>query len=156
MDTKISRSDLLIWGGSQPMDVIRPRDPVFILCGLFVPWQYINTFIALTDHKISFSRYYAVNRTQFKKKIDEIILDDVQAVGFPCDLKIKRQEWIQSGVNVLYLPQEIDFKTKNKVVALNVKPYTKKQIRFLLEFVVSKDRNVIIGKRVAKLLKQQT
>jgi len=136
------------------MDIMRPRNPFFIFYSLFFPWLYKNTYVALEENKITFSRYYAVSETHCKKKLDEIMTGDLQAAGFPSDLKIKRQECSQSGAKVFYLPQEIDFKTKEKIVALNAKPYTKKQIRFLMEYIGSRNEEFCLGKNVARMLEQ--
>lgn len=107
------------------MRIMRPKNPIFIIITLFCPWRFINTYIILEDEKITVSRYYAINEMQFRRKIDDIILEDVQEVGFPSELMIKRQESDQSGAFGTYSSQEIDFKTKHRIVALNAKPYKK-------------------------------
>lgn len=134
------------------MSIMRPKNPFFILITLFFPWRFINTYIILEDDKIAINRYYAINERQFRKKNDEITLGDIQEMGFLSEVKVKRQESVQNGAYGIYSPQEIDFKTKFEILALNTKPYTRKQIRYLIEFIDSKNKNVLIGKRLTKAI----
>ncbi|GEM_PF-1243087 len=134
------------------MNIMRPKNPIFILITLFFPWRFINTYIILEDNKVTFNRYYAINERQFRNKNDEITLGDIQEIGFPSEVKVKRQESVQNGVYGTYSPQEIDFKTKFEIIALNTKPYTRKRIKCLIEFIDSKNKNVLIGKRLTKAI----
>lgn len=131
------------------MNIMRPKNPIFIIITLFFPWRLINTYIILEDNKIILNRYYAINERQYKKKIDQITLGDIQEIGFSSELEIERQESFQNGAYGTYSPQEIAFKTKSKIVALNAKPYTRKQIRSLIEFIDSKNK-VSIGRALTK------
>jgi hypothetical protein len=114
------------------MNIMRLKNPIFILITLFFPWRFINTYIILEDNKVTFNRYYAINERQFRNKNDEITLGDIQEIGFSSEVKVKRQESVQNGAYGIYSPQEIDFKTKFEILALNTKPYTRKQIRYLI------------------------
>ncbi|WP_444641575.1 hypothetical protein ACRQU7_14950 [Caproiciproducens sp. R1] len=134
------------------MNIMRLKNPIFILITLFFPWRFINTYIILEDNKVTFNRYYAINERQFRNKNDEITLGDIQEIGFSSEVKVKRQESVQNGAYGIYSPQEIDFKTKFEILALNTKPYTRKQIRYLIEFIDSKNKNVLIGKRLTKAI----
>lgn len=127
-------------------NIMRPKNPIFIILTLFFPWRLINTCIILEDDKIILNRYYAVNERQFKRKVDEITLEDIQEIGFSSELKLERQESLQYGAYGTYSPQEIAFKTTSKIIALNAKPYTRRQIRYLITFIYSKNKNVLMGK----------
>jgi hypothetical protein len=96
------------------------------------------------------NQYYAINERQFRKKSSEITLRDIQEIGFPFELKVKRQESFQNGAYGTYSPQEIAIKTKSKIIALNAKPYTRKQIRCLITFIHSKNKNVLMEKLLTK------
>lgn len=123
------------------MSIMRPKNSIFILITLFFPWRFINTYIILEDNKITFNRYYAINERQFKKNNDGITLRDLQEIGLPSELRVVRQESVQNGAYGTYSPQEIDFKTKFEIIALNTKPYTRKQIKCLIEFIDSKNKS---------------
>ena len=132
------------------INIMRPKNPIFIIITLLFPWRYINTYIVLEDDKITLNRYYAINERQFRKRNDEISLGDIQEIGFPSELKVETQESFQNGMYGTYSPQEITVKTKSEIIVLNAKPYTRKQIRCLIALIYSENKNVLIGKSLAK------
>lgn len=110
----------------------RPHNIIFMIIGLFVPWQFFATYYECDGSKMIFSRYYAKDEKMRKNKI-EFDIDDVIKIGFPKDLEISIQEEKLKGVYGVYISQEINFILKNgDIISFNARPYSKKQCRELI------------------------
>lgn len=131
------------------MNRMIPKNPLFLFACLFAPWYLLHTYVLFEDDAIVFSRYYAFTGKTTKRDVTDIKIADIQEVGFPSDLKIRRKESLQSYAHGTYIPQEIDFKTRDRIVAFNARPYTKGQIRHLLEFIRLANKDIAVAKKLA-------
>ena len=67
-------------------------------------------------------------------------------------IAMEHTEKTVKGMNGTYISQEIDFMTESSVFALNVRPYTKKQIRTFIEILLKDNPNIVCSKRLKKVL----
>lgn len=83
------------------------------------------------------SRYYAKEIDKgFYRKVDKLDFNTLVKFGLPKDIGSTRLEPIILGPKGTYISQEIQFLLKDKtIVAWNVRPYTKKQLRQLSELI---------------------
>lgn len=83
------------------------------------------------------SRYYAKkNAKELYRKVDKLDYNTLIKFGLPKDIGSTRLEPIIHGPKGTYKSQEIQFLFKDKtIVAWNVRPYTKKQLRQLSELI---------------------
>jgi len=134
------------------MEKIRPKNPVFVTLGVLLPWRYFNTFITLKDDIILIGRYFLHEIPHMTREVVEVKINDIEEIGFPEDLGIKMKEKSWTAAGGVYVSQGIDFKTKNSYVALNARPYTKKQIRYLFDYILKMNNKVKIGKSLCRFL----
>jgi hypothetical protein len=134
------------------MNKIVPKNPAFLFASVFAPWFLVNTYVILDGNKFVISRYYSFDGETLKKDLVEMNIADLEEAGFSMDLEIERIEKTIQGNHGFYIPQEIDFKTKSGILAFNAKPYTKKQIRYLINYVKSMNSSIIIGKSLTNVL----
>lgn len=128
--------------------IIKPKNPMFILATLAVPWQCFNTSIRINKRQIEFNRYFCTKGKLIRNTTD-FMIDSVQKIGFPCDFMIKQQEESLNGLYGTYSPQEIVFiLSDKKVVSLNARPYTKRQIKTMLKVFST---NIVYGKKFSRL-----
>lgn len=112
--------------------IIYPKNLVYILVSIFTPWIYMNTYIKTNGENVELHRYFC-KQDKLKREVVNFKIADVIAIGFPNDLKIQAQEGKLHGRFGTYSSQEIDFILKdNMIIALNVRPYTKQQIKDFL------------------------
>lgn len=127
--------------------IIRPKNLVFLLASIFTPWILINTYIRINGENVELHRYFC-KQDKLKREVVNFKIADVIAIGFPNDLKIKAQEEKLHGRFGTYSSQEIDFILKdNTIIALNVRPYTKQQIK---DFLRMFSGNIIAGRGLKK------
>ncbi|MGX7244393.1 hypothetical protein ACWOC1_06035 [Enterococcus quebecensis] len=119
------------------MRKIRPQNPIYLLFGLFIPWRFMNTYYVLKKDKLIISRYYVRKNTKyFDRKIDCLDLEKLVKFGLPKDIGSTRIEPTIHGLKGSYKSQEIQFLFEDgTIVAWNVRFYTKKQIKMLLELI---------------------
>lgn len=119
------------------MKKIRPQNPIYLIVSLLVPWRFLNTYYSMEKDKLVLSRYYARRNTKkFDRKVDQLDLKKLTKFGLPKDIGSTRLEPIIHGPKGTYKSQEIQFLFEDKtIVAWNVRPYTKKQLKILAEFI---------------------
>ncbi len=132
---------------------IKPQNLVYRFITIFLPWQYLNTYIDIEADSIKISRYFNINN-KMKKDIVCFKMSDVKSIGYPKDLDIELQEDVLLSLGMysgIYISQEIDFILKNnKIIPFNARPYKKTQI---INFINLFPKDVIIGKSLSKDLK---
>lgn len=110
----------------------RPKNILFWIAALFVPWQLIYTYVECDNVNMIFSRYYVKNG-KAKKDQTRFSLNDVIKIGFTRELGLPPQEEILSSAYGTYISQEICFILKNgDIVSFNARPYSKKQCRLIV------------------------
>lgn len=119
------------------MKKIRPQNPIYLILCLFCPGRFINTYYIMKEDSFIISRYYAKeNGKGFYRKVDKLDFNMLVKFGLPKDIGSTRLEPIIHGPKGTYKSQEIQFFFKDKtIVAWNVRPYTKKQLRQLSELI---------------------
>lgn len=131
---------------------IVPHNFIHMIIILFMPWRWGKNYILIEKQKITFSRYYCFDEKTLKRDIAIFSMEEIKQIGFPQDLGINMQEKTVKGMNGTYISQEIDFMTESSVFALNVRPYTKKQIRTFIEILLKDNPNIVCSKRLKKVL----
>lgn len=123
------------------MKKIRPQNPIYLILSLLAPWRFMNTYYIMKKDKLIISRYYARNNAkEFNKRVEHLELKKLIKFGFPKDLGTTIQEPTIRGRKGTYISQEVQFLFEDKsIVAWNVRPYTKKQIRQLAELIYLKN-----------------
>lgn len=129
--------------------VIHPQNPAFIFVSFFTPCKYFNTYIKIVENTVEFHRYFC-RQNKIEKETVNFEITDVILVGFPSDLKIRGLERKLYGHYGAYVSQEIAFVLNdNRIIALNARPYTKKQIKnFLQRF----PRDIVRGEQLDKVV----
>ncbi|MFD2308615.1 hypothetical protein [Enterococcus termitis] len=119
------------------MKKIRPQNPIYLILCIFMPWRYLNTYYTAKNDTLIISRYYARNNLNvFDRKIDKLDMKKLMKFCLPKELGSTIQEPTIHGAKGTYISQEIHFHFKDQtIVAWNVRPYTKKQIRQLAELI---------------------
>lgn len=131
---------------------MRPKNPVFILVSILMPWILFNTFIEYSEKKIKFVRYYNHNSNKFKKNEVSFTVNTIVAVGFPMDFNMSTIESFSKGTHGTYSSQEIIFMLNDgTAVPLNARPYTKKQISNLLSILPKKVTREKVLSRILNL-----
>lgn len=122
------------------MKKCRPQNPIYLILSLLMPWRFMNTYYILKKDMLIISRYYArKNAKEFEKKIDKLDLDKLVKFGLPKDIVSTKIEPIIRGSKGTYRSQEIQFLFKDgTIIAWNIRPYTKKQLRLLAELLYLK------------------
>ena len=119
------------------MKKVRPLDPVFLFICLFLPWRFINTYFLLDRENILISRYYAEKDGSFHLKKDIVNLREIIKYGFSEEFG-SIQEPIPAGGYGVYISQEIQFVLDgDAIIPWNVRPYTRKQIKKLADYIYS-------------------
>ena len=135
------------------MKKYRPQNPIYHICCLFVPWRFFNTYYIRENTNFFISGYYANEQSDvFVRKIDCIGLQNVIKIGFPKEFKLDLQEPVKNGKYGKYVSQEIVFVFKDSsIIAWNVRPYTKKQVKELLESIIE-EYPIQIGNKLRRTL----
>ena len=131
---------------------IIPHNPVYMIIMLLMPWRWGKTYIRIENDVIIFGRYYCFDGKSLIKNVSMLNINEVIRIGFPADLNIKMQEKMCGGFYGNYRSQEIDFETKTNIIALNARPYTRKQFRLLMHIISELNPNIIYGNRLLKVL----
>lgn len=129
---------------------MRPKNPIFILISILMPWILFNTFIEYSEKNFKFVRYYNHSSNKFEK--DEVCfkVNTIVAVGFPMDFDRSTIESFSIGIYGTYSSQEIIFILNDgTAIPLNARPYTKKQISNLLSTLPKK---ITRGKVLSRIL----
>lgn len=111
------------------------NNPLFIVSCIVVPWRYFNTFFAIENNNLFLSGYVAQKNSAFFKWFTiDFSLEEISKVGFTQDFDIPLHEEELNGIYGNYKSQEILFETnKGELYFINVRPYTRKQIRLILK-----------------------
>ncbi|MGX7149401.1 hypothetical protein [Enterococcus ureasiticus] len=119
------------------MKKIRPQNPIYLILCILMPWRYLNTYYIVKNDDLIISRYYArKNSNTFDRKVDKLDMKKLMKFGLPKELGSTIQEPTIHGAKGTYISQEIQFYFKDQtIIAWNVRPYTKKQIRQLAELI---------------------
>lgn len=131
----------------------RPRNPIYNACCLFLPWRFFNTYYGKENGEICISSYYASEHSNvFSRKVDCIELQKVIKIGFPAEFNLELQEPVKNGKYGKYISQELVFVLDGGIVVpWNVRAYTKKQVKELLETIIE-EYPLEIGDKLGRTL----
>ena len=131
------------------MKKCRPQNVVFVACCIVVPWRFTNTYYTMANTQLWVSRYYAQKgKSMFVRKIDCIELNKVVKISFPKAGDSLSVEATKQSVYGKYMSQELVFALSDgSTIGWNVRPYTKKQVKKLLnelmaEYELEVDENL--------------
>lgn len=129
-----------------------PHNPMYYIATVFLPWRFGKTFIEIEKDMLTINRYFAKGG-KLQLTSSTIPTESIKGIGFPHDFHLSGIEEKLKGKNgMYYIPQEILFVTDEKNVSWNVRPYTKKQVRMLIEELHNK-LPVQVGTGLAKSIK---
>lgn len=109
----------------------RSLNPVYLLCCIFIPWRYINTYFAFDDSVLYLSGYYAQKKGgRFRKQLYVIELNTLDSFGFTKEYGRSTIEPIIAGAVGVYMSQEVVFLlSEDTIIPWNVRPFTRRQIK---------------------------
>lgn len=133
--------------------IIKPHNPVYLICSLFLPWRWGKTNVMLTPDQITLNRYYCQSDHTMKFQSDSCPVLAIQMIGFPVDCGVDPIEPDRSSRYGCYVSQELVLCTGSGYYAFNMRPYTRSDILSLIQTITTMNPQIILGKRLRNTLR---